>query len=548
MKHLFIMLFAILGFAGNYNRLKATNSFIGILNATYCFDAIEEGSGTANEQALIEKINKTFDEKLKAYSVGKITDEQLKSAIKDLNEKSDGLLTEKVNSINDILVKQGEIIAGLKNQLTITNKKSLSKAERLESLITDFLGTKTFSNVISEQGGTTKKVREGSEDLQEKTVDITSDYSGTVYITERSGNVIDVANRDVNVRDLLLVSPTNSSSIAGQEIYSWSDKYTGSADVVAENGTASEGSFKVRENTWSVKRIAAFVDVSKTMLKVDALTWLRSKLISVLPKKLKHKEDTQLMFGDGAGNNVKGIMNDAQTIDLSARTITAGDISSVASYNGGAQALITFAAAHGIKNGDSMTIANATASGYNTTYTSVIVISETEVIVTVTYVAEADTSAWSGSAVNPFADAIDGAQEFDVLRVAAAYGTYFDRKINAFICNPNDTAKIDLLKGTDLQYVGVQRDAQGILRVMGLPVIETTAMPSGKFLCGDFQAENIELAELTALSIRVMEDVSYAKANKVAFIVEEEIIFPIYNKLAFFQGNFATLKTALETP
>jgi len=548
MKHLFMMLFAILGFAGNYNRLKATNSFIGILNATYCFDAIEEGSGTANEQALIEKINKTFDEKLKAYSVGKITDEQLKSAIKDLNEKSDGLLTEKVNSINDILVKQGEIIAGLKNQLTITNKKSLSKAERLESLITDFLGTKTFSNVISEQGGTTKKVREGSEDLQEKTVDITSDYSGTVYITERSGNVIDVANRDVNVRDLLLVSPTNSSSIAGQEIYSWSDKYTGSADVVAENGTASEGSFKVRENTWSVKRIAAFVDVSKTMLKVDALTWLRSKLISVLPKKLKHKEDTQLMFGDGAGNNVKGIMNDAQTIDLSARTITAGDISSVASYNGGAQALITFAAAHGIKNGDSMTIANATASGYNTTYTSVIVISETEVIVTVTYVAEADTSAWSGSAVNPFADAIDGAQEFDVLRVAAAYGTYFDRKINAFICNPNDTAKIDLLKGTDLQYVGVQRDAQGILRVMGLPVIETTAMPSGKFLCGDFQAENIELAELTALSIRVMEDVSYAKANKVAFIVEEEIIFPIYNKLAFFQGNFATLKTALETP
>lgn len=38
------------------------------------------------------------------------------------------------------------------------------------------------------------------------------------------------------------------------------------------------------------------------------------------------------------------------------------------------------------------------------------------------------------------------------------------------------------------------------------------------------------------------------KSNEIVVVVEEEIIFPIYNPYAFIYGKFASAKTELETP
>ena len=69
-------------------------------------------------------------------------------------------------------------------------------------------------------------------------------------------------------------------------------------------------------------------------------------------------------------------------------------------------------------------------------------------------------------------------------------------------------------------------------------------MPLGKFAIGDFM-NGANLIQYTGLMLEFADDVSYKLQNQVAAIVQEEVIFPIYNKFAFLYGGFASCKTLL---
>ena len=67
-------------------------------------------------------------------------------------------------------------------------------------------------------------------------------------------------------------------------------------------------------------------------------------------------------------------------------------------------------------------------------------------------------------------------------------------------------------------------------------------------MSGDFSRTGAELKEFTPLNIQFVEDVTTVKKNEIVVVIEEEIIFPIYNPYWFTFGKFATAKTQLETP
>ena len=75
--------------------------------------------------------------------------------------------------------------------------------------------------------------------------------------------------------------------------------------VVAENGMLAESSLKFKEEFTNVKRIGTHMNLSKRLLK--AKQYVVSFILNRLPLWVKFSENYQIMFGDGTGDNLKGI-------------------------------------------------------------------------------------------------------------------------------------------------------------------------------------------------------------------------------------------------
>jgi HK97 family phage major capsid protein len=431
--------------------------------------------------------------------------------------------------------KQGETIkklteGGLDNP---DAKKSLSVA------LKEILASDSFKEFV-ESGGKKKA------HFELKAVSITSDYTGPsrVHITTRDSRVVDHPKvTRLNIRDLLTVSPADLPYLAFIEVYDW----VRGVKMHTENESLAQSSFKVREATTDVKRIGTSLPISKRMLRSAA--FIESHLSALLPAQVRFFEDFQLLFGDGAGNNVTGIFKVAQnftTIINAAVAGVAGEVDSIESYNGGAGVILNFSGNKDINNGDIITIANATAPGYNASF-PVIVIGPRQVLIETAYVAEANTDAWTFTINSRFKNAINAAQEIDVLKVAKTLVTRQEYSCTGFVMHPDDATIIETLKGNDEHYIDVKRLESGIMTIAGVPVVETTAMPSGKFACGDWTLA-AALLEFTALVLEFSESTNEKLTNTVMAIVHEEILFPIYNKFMFVVGDFTSAKAAILKP
>lgn len=530
-----------------------------------------------------KKLNESTKDFLKKEEVEQIK-KDFADTIKDLDVEALNKYSETIKSLKDnvktvedaakeikgIVKTQGEELRKMQDRAPKVPdvRRKASRKTHMEELIKNALTSKEFEQfkqrgfsgatskmVLDQEDGKIQLKRLGSEKgdesaIVEKATVATSSHTGTVMISDVSDIVRDDApTRVSHVRDLLNVSMTDQAQIVAGQVYDFTDALTLGAVMLAENGEAPESVFKSKENTWGLKRIANSMRLSKREISVNGLQWVLDKVLSKLPDATLFVEDVQLLFGDGTGDNVKGLTKDAQAFNLAPNTYTAGAISSVATYNGGAQALITFAAAHGLKNGDNLTIANATETSYNTTHTSVEVINTTQAVIDLAYVAEADTSAWTGSSTSPFYNKIDGAQEYDVLAVTDAMLEAGEYTVTGHVIHPSQATQIGLLKDTQGNYLNISKDANGrITGINGKPVATTTAMPYGKFLSGDFSRNGVELREFTPLNIQFAEDVESVKKNEIVIVIQEEIIFPIYNPYWFTYGKFSTAKTQLETP
>ena len=506
-------------------------------------------------KAELETVKSDFNEALKALPTEALakyveTIEALKSETKSVSDLA--------KEIQAIVKEQGvEIKAKAENTIPEVRRKA-SRLDQMKTLIQNSFASKEFE-AFEGNGfkGYSEKMfldqNDGKIELKsvtsKATID-TSSHTGTVLISETSDIVRDDAPTRMNhVRDLINVSMTDQAQVVAGQVYDFTDALTLGAIMLAENGEAPESVFKSKENTWGLKRIANSMRLSKREIKVNGLQWVIDKVMAKLPDATLFVEDVQLLFGDGAGENVKGLAVDAQDFNLVPNTYIAGAVASVATYNSGTQSLVTFAAAHGIKNGDNVTFANATEASYNATHYSVEVINSKQIVIDLTYVAEADTSAWTGTDASPFYHAIDSAQEYDVLAVSDANLEAGEFNCTAHIVHPSQATQIGLLKATDGNYLNITKDSNNkVMGVNGKPLVTTTAVPMGKFFSGDFSRNGLELREFTPLNIQFVEDVDSVKKNEIVVVIEEEIIFPIYNPYWFTYGKFSTAKTQLETP
>ena len=523
----------------------------------YVKGILAEGFTEAEAQKLLDKVKDQTAEQIKSFKQ-EISDlaAKAKSGMideKTFNEKCDSwkerlkdfdpekfktfeetleIYTKKFEESEAILKTQGEELKKIKEGGAQDGEAKGTFRAKLK----EFLGSDQWKEFVRTNG-------KGKAEMQVKVVDLSNDYTGTsqVHVTRRDPRVVDHPTPvRLNIRDLLTVSPHEEPYLAFIEVYDWDRQI----NMEAENGELDESAFKVREATSEVKRLGTFIELSKRMLKSSS--FIENHLATRLPALVRYKEDSQLLFGDGAGTNVQGIFkiaDDFATIINQTVVGIAGDVASVASYDAGAKALVTFDSPFHINNGDNITFANATHPGYNDTFKA-HVISPKQIIIEVAYVSEADTSAWTFVVSSRFKNAIFAAQEIDVLKIGRTLVTRQEYSCTGIVLHPDDATIIETLKGNDEHYLDVKRLENGVMTIGGVPVIETTAMPSGKFALGDW-AMAAALFEFTSLILEFSESTAEKKKNTVVVLAWEEILFPIYNKYMFVVGDFATAKSAI---
>ena len=147
-----------------------------------------------------------------------------------------------------------------------------------------------------------------------------------------------------------------------------------------------------------------------------------------------------------------------------------------------------------------------------------------------------------------FADAIESANEFDVLVVALNQLALKEYQADYIILNPSDFHKILLLKDTQNNYLKDQVYAGLAPNFMGVPVIVNTAIAAGTFLTGNFgQGTQLWTRDNLAVSFH-REDGTNVRDGFVTVRIVERVALTNYLPNAFVNGSFATAKAALETP
>ena len=148
-----------------------------------------------------------------------------------------------------------------------------------------------------------------------------------------------------------------------------------------------------------------------------------------------------------------------------------------------------------------------------------------------------------------FANAIESAQELDVLIVALNQLALANYAGNGIILNPTDFHKIYLLKDTTNEYLRGNSvvTSEGFTRINGVPVYLNNKMASGEFVVGDFsQGSQVFQRENLTVDFGYENNDNFDKyLVSVRGIIR--MAHAIYLPNAFVKGSFSTAKTALET-
>lgn len=463
--------------------------------------------------------------------------------------------------INDQLKSyDGEAFAQLKkdNEELLTQVKNLGETiEKLQSKGMSMDAISKFDEKLNEMldsdkfqdfaAGRTSK--SGSfEGFSLKEVSMTSNYVGNLLITEQQNRVVSqAANKRVHMRDVLttLQGDAEFPQLAFAQIYD----VDRNARYVTENGTLPESSFKVKEQNYSTKRLGTHIRLSKRMLKSRA--YVRSFILNMLPEAVLMAEDWNILYGDGNGENLLGIVNHIGVTSVeniiggTIITGAAGAVSGLSSANGGQDTIVEFTNAYDLMlDGMKITFAGATSSTVNATF-DVIKMNDRQILLKgLAYVAEASPDNISFTVNNGAFKSIDEPNSGDVVRTAFAVMSYAQYTPNAIQLNPITVNAIASEKDSMGHNLGLVTIEGGVKKVAGYPVVENSSIPAGGYCLGDFH-NGANLVDYTALTLEWAEDVESKLKNQVVLIAQEEVIFPVYNPWAFAYGNLEALKTAI---
>lgn len=521
------------------------------------------GVKTANlpdeQRMFIESMVGVFTDAINKSNEGTLSDKDLTDKLTKFGEelkKAKMPELEELRKENEELVKQVKAM-GENIEKLIKKGVSLETINKFDEKLNEMFDSEKFQEFAS--GKTRKSGQFEGFSLKEADsapVSMTDNYSGEFLITQQQNRVVSpIANKPLHMREIISV-------LAGDPQYpnlafaqcDWMDR---NARYVSENGRLPKSSIKFKEQNYSTKRLGTYIPLSKRMLK--SRIYVRSWVLAMLPEAVRMAEDWNILFGDGNGENLLGIVNHKgvesveSIISEALVSGTAGTVKSITPYNDKQDTLVEFVNPQPmILDGMQITIANASSSsGLNKTHTLVKVNDRQVLLVGAALTAEEskeNVAAVTWAVNNGAFKSIEAPNSEDVVNTAFAVMTYGQYFPNAIVLNPITVNAIMSEKDALGRKLDIITVVNGIKHIASRPIIEYSGIQPGKYLLGDFSPNGSAIVDYTAMTLEWASDVDYILSNEVALIAQEEVIFPVYQPWAYAYGDLAALKAAITKP
>lgn len=418
-----------------------------------------------NEQefkALIEKIEKalgaTMDAKL--IEAFKNLDPQILKAI-DKNSVELNKTVKTLEASNKTLVEAQKTQSGAIETLKADIKKGTAgKVVSFREQVKDLLEENKDKLIAMKNGDSKSSIRMTIKAVGDML--ISNNVSGQIPQADREGGIT-----RVSVRNPFILQLVNVGSITST-LWEWVQQTgkEGGAAMTAEGATKSQADFDLVLASAAVRKVTAYVKVSKEML--DDIPLMESEINQELTELIQLEIDTQVLSGDGTGQNLTGILENA----------------------------VAFA---------------------------------------------------PGTFATGQANAVDEANNQDVLRIAINQIAIAHFNANFIVMHPSDAAAMDLQKASDGHYVLPPFSTAANTIIKGIPIVTNVGMTEGDYLVGDFTKSGVRFREGLTFDVGYESD-DFIK-NFVTILAEARLVHRVksnhYN--AFVVGDFATDKAAVET-
>lgn len=497
---------------------KSAEMYVDIVN--------KANEGLISDEDLIEKLNEALN------------------PFKGIDNESIQALIKENNDFKTTIKSLGEEIEKLKQKGISTDFIS-----KFDASFDEMYDSEKFQRFANDHGPAAKG-------FVIKDVSLTNNYTGDsrAMLTQQSGIIVTQAtDKKDHVRNhvAMLESDDEKSSITYQEIYD----VDRNARYVTENGMLPESSFKVREKTAEVKRCGTHFRLSKRMLKNRK--FVRAFVLNKIVQAVLNAEDFGLLFGDGEGDNLKGITTyeDVKSVESiltnNIVSISAGGVVAISKVSNGV--LLEIAKPYDLlMDGLKLVITGATKNtGLNGTF-DVIKATDTTLLLEGASLTsdtkedlEADMAGLSLVVRNGLYQSIESPNSVDALEAAVATMTYAEFDPTILALNPLTITAIKCEKATDGNRLKVVEDINGVMRIGSLGVMPCKDIPVGKYFVGDMES-GCAIVPYTQLVLEWCDDVDTKLKNQVVLFAQEELMFPVMKPHAFAYGKISALVAALK--
>lgn len=272
----------------------------------------KDGEGDQDPAKIAEAVRemKTMGEKLAARDV------EIAAEVKKLSEAlQSGASAETLDGIKAELSKLSEQGSAWQARLTELEQKAArhptNDNKRGKSL--GYLATESDDFKAGLAKGNGFKGRMEFR-LKATITSLTTDAAGSagdLIVTDRLAGIIADPNRPMTIRSLLMPGRTGSNAIE----YIKETGFTNAAAPVAEAAAKPQSDLKFDIESTNVRTLAHWVLATKQIL--DDVPMLQSYIDGRLRYGLMYVEESQLLMGDGTGQNLHGLVPQASDFDSS---------------------------------------------------------------------------------------------------------------------------------------------------------------------------------------------------------------------------------------
>ena len=222
-----------------------------------------------------------------------------------------GKIADEVKAGLEEASKKGEALAakfGELEQLVAKLSANENSGPRFRSLGKEVTEDEKFQAWLKD-GGDKSRIRVGVKAITSLTSG--DGAAGDLIVPQRQPGIMRQPDRQMTIRNLLTVGRTTSNSIE----YVQETGFTNNAAPVAEGAQKPESSLEFTLQSTPVRTIAHWIQASKQIL--QDVPALQSYIDTRMRFGLEIEEETQILSGDGTGQNLLGLIPQATPYDVS---------------------------------------------------------------------------------------------------------------------------------------------------------------------------------------------------------------------------------------